>query len=184
MLCSVVAEFTQQMQHNLLGVVFSGHNLVSSSGGWENIFTNPADSILYHLSQLLSLLESLRSKWPIISSSTPHQFLIRPVFTLFLGPLSIIHSSNYFLVPFQIYLVKSQLEAVYSLPIQWSSPEVWECWTTLHEIGNQGIEYFFLCANSGKENHFVMEIFCILIVQFRWSYEKLREIQANDISSM
>lgn len=89
MLCSVVAEFTQQMQHNLLGVVFSGHNLVSSSGGWENIFTNPTDSLLYHLSQLLSLLESLRSKWPIISSSTPHQFLIRP-----------------------IYLVKSQLEAV------------------------------------------------------------------------
>lgn len=69
---------------------------------------------------------------------------------------------------------------MYSLPVPWNLPEIWNCWQNLQIILNSALEFLFHCAVLSKPRAYVSSTFCLIIVQLRWSFNKLCEIQKAD----
>ena len=156
MLCSVVSELPPRMQA-LLGLVCVGHHLTTFTNNTVNVFSISRRSLLESNNEIQASLEFLRSKWPI-SPTMDYQPILKR----------------------QVYLIRGLIDNVYSLPVQWDLPEVWTCWHTLQHILNHGMELLFQCSVTLKSRSFVTGIFCLLIVQIRWAFGKLCEIQQKD----
>lgn len=140
----------------------TGQSFIEVQHSTPDVFSSKIQSTNTVISLLHSHAESLRVIWEEFNSETESE----PLINLLLR---------------QVFIFQRILRLLYGFDIEWTLPEVWNCWKSLQNLSHQVIGFLMCSAKQCGDSTQVSKVLCLLVVQLRWTIKKLREVQRIDI---
>lgn len=158
-LCSLVARMPENLQKDLLGLVSTGHSFIEIQSKYDddNVFSCSQPTVENIYTAIHRHTENLRRIWPSNDNELDSDIILR-----------------------QVFILKRHMRLLNSFSIEWTLPEVWSSWRSLQNISSDVIEYLIFSAKENNNRCKVTQALCVLLVQLRWTINKLREIQRVD----